>query len=101
MCKVVYSGMGANMRIVSGFILREVVGETVAIPSGDSAHLLSGLVALNEPGQFLFRLLQTDRTQQELVQAMLEEYDVDAASAETDVAEYPAMLRHHRLLIEG
>ena len=54
------------MHIVSGFILREVVGETVAIPSGDSAHFLSGLVALNETGAFLFRLLKSEHTEDSL-----------------------------------
>ncbi len=88
------------MRIVSGFILREVVGETVAIPSGESAHLLSGLMALNETGRFLFDLLQTDRTQQQLVDALLEEYDTDPQTAEADVAEYLAMLRQHNLLVD-
>lgn len=88
------------MRIVSGFILREVVGETVAIPSGESAHLLSGLVALNESGGFLFGLLRQERTREELVQALLEEYDTDRATAEADVDEYLDMLRKHRLLVE-
>lgn len=89
------------MRIVSGFIIREVVGETVAIPSGDSAHLLSGLVALNETGRFLFGLLQTEQTEAKLVRAMLEEYDTDPATAEADVAEFLAMLRQHKLLVES
>lgn len=89
------------MRIVSGFILRQVVGETVAIPSGDSAHLLSGLMALNETGAFLFQLLQSEQTEQSLVQAMLEEYDTDAATAAADVAEFLELLRHHRLLMEA
>lgn len=88
------------MRIVSGFILREVVGEIVAIPSGDSAHLLSGLLALNDTGRFLFGLLQQERTEEELVQALLDEYDIDEATARQDVSEYLAMLRSHELLIE-
>ena len=89
------------MRIVSGFILRQVVGETVAIPSGDSAHLLSGLMALNDTGAFLFQLLQSEQTEDSLVRAMLEEYDTDAATAQADVAEFLAMLRQHRLLVEA
>lgn len=89
------------MRIVSGFILREVVGEIVAIPSGDSAHLLSGLLALNDTGRFLFGLLQQERTEEELVQALLDEYDIDESTARQDVSEYLAMLRSHELLIEN
>ena len=88
------------MRIISGLILREVVGETVAVPSGTSAHLLSGLVVLNETGTFLFELLQSERTLDELVQAVLDEYDTDAATARTDVTAFLALLRQHSLLVE-
>ena len=88
------------MRIVSGLILREIMGETVAVPSGASAHLLSGLVVLNDTGTFLFKLLQAERTLEELVQAVLDEYDTDAATARSDVTEYLALLRQHGLLLE-
>lgn len=89
------------MRIVSGFILREVIGETVAIPSGDSAHQLSGLVALNGSGKFLFQLLQTEQSEESLVNALLDAYDVDPATAKQDVTEFLAMLRQNGLLAES
>lgn len=89
------------MRIVSGFILREIVGETVAIPSGDSAHRLSGLVALNESGKFLFELLQAEQTEENLVHALTESYDVDVATARQDVADFLSLLRENDLLAES
>lgn len=88
------------MRIISGFILREIVGESVAIPSGESARLLSGLVALNETGQFLFRLLQQEQTEDSLVEALLREYDTDRITAQEDVSQFLQMLRQHQLLVE-
>lgn len=88
------------MRIVSGFILREIVGEAVAIPSGEAARLLSGLVALNETGQFLFQLLQREQTEDSLVNALLQEYDTDAVTAREDVSQFLQMLRQHQLLAE-
>ena len=89
------------MHIVSGLILREIMGETVAVPSGNAAHLLSGLVVMNETGAFLFELLKTERTFDELVQAVLVEYDTDPVTAHADVTEYLELLRQHRLLVEG
>lgn len=88
------------MRIVSGFILREIVGETVAIPSGDSARLLSGLIALNETGRFLFGLLQQEQTERSLVAALLEEYEIDPVTAGEDVSQFLQLLRQHGLLVE-
>lgn len=88
------------MRIVPGFILREIVGENVAIPSGEAARRLSGLVALNESGQLLFGLLQTEQTEVSLTDALLEEYETDRATAAADVAEFLAQMRENGLLIE-
>lgn len=86
------------MRIAPDFILREIAGESIVIPVGEAARHLSGLIALNESGRFLFDLLQTDRSEQELVEAMLDAYDVDPATAAADVAEFIALLQEQRML---
>lgn len=88
------------MRIVPGFIVRQIADQIVAIPSGESARALSGLVALNGSGRFLFDLLQAPRTEEELVAAMLEAYDVDDATARADVSEFLTALRRSQLLDE-
>lgn len=89
------------MHIAPGFLIRQVAGENLAIPSGESAHRLSGLMVLNGSGKFLFELLQTDRSMQELIDAMMEEYDVDTATARTDVEEFLDILRKNNVLVES
>lgn len=89
------------MRIVSGFIIRQIAGETVAIPSGDSAHQLSGLIALNDSGEFLFKLLQSDQTEDSLIKALLENFEVDYSTAKQDVADFIFMLQENDLLIKS
>lgn len=89
------------MRIVSGFIVRQIAGETVAIPSGPSARLLSGLISLNGTGQFLFDLLRTEQTEDTLVRSMIDTYEVDEATAQADVREFLELLRRSHLLIEN
>lgn len=88
------------MRIVSGFIVREVAGEIIAIPSGNAAKKLSGVLALNGSGKLLFDLLQHDQTEQELVQALLDTYDIDLANAQSDVADFLDILRNGGVLVD-
>ncbi|MBQ4569452.1 MAG: PqqD family protein [Ruminococcus sp.] len=88
------------MHIVPGFILREVAGEIIAIPSGEAAASLSGLVALNSSGKLLFDLLQSEQTEQSLTQAMLEAYDIDCATAQADVQEFLEVFRKSGILVE-
>lgn len=89
------------MHVVPGFVVREIAGETIAIPAGPAARELSGLLALNGSGTFLFGLLQTEQTQHSLVQAMLERYEIDQATAQADVAEFLEILRSNGILIEN
>ena len=89
------------MRVVSGFVVRQIAGETIAIPTGAAARELSGLIALNGSGKTLFELLQTEQTQEALAQALLDSYEVDAATAQADVAEFLDILRSNGVLIEG
>ena len=88
------------MRIVSGFCLREILGETIAVPTGIAAEHLSGLISLNETGAFLFRTLQSEQTEQTLIQALLEEYDTGQETAQEDVRRFLEALRQHNLLVE-
>lgn len=89
-----------EMRIVPGFVVRQIAGETIAIPAGPAARELSGLLALNGSGKFLFDLLQTEQTQQSLVQALLDNYEIDSATAEADVTEFLQTLRSNGVLQE-
>ena len=89
------------MHIVPGFILREVAGEIIAIPAGEAANTLSGLVSLNPCGKFLFELLQTEQTVESLTQAILDAYDIDFNTAQADVQEFLDIFRQSGMLIEG
>lgn len=88
------------MRISPDFILREVAGEAIVIPVGEAARHLSGLIALNESGRFLYQLMAQERTEEELVNAMLDTYEVDPTTAAADVAEFLALLREHHMLAD-
>lgn len=88
------------MRVVPGFVVRQIAGETIAIPAGPAARELSGLLALGGSGQFLFDLLQSEQTEDSLVQAVLDTYEIDEATARADVAEFVEILRSSGVLQE-
>lgn len=88
------------MRIVPGFVVRQIAGETIAIPAGAAARELSGLLALNGSGLFLFELLRQEQSQEDLVHALLEAYEIDPETAQADVAEFLQILRDNGILVE-
>lgn len=88
------------MRIVEGFCLRSVLGERIAVPTGAAAAKLSGIAAMNETGEFLFNLLQTEQTEETLLEAMLSEYDVSREDARADLKELLDIFRQYGILVE-
>lgn len=88
------------MRIISGFHIREIVDEIVAVPTGEAAKKLSGIVSLNPVSKFLFEELRNEHTEQSLVSALMNEYEVDQCTAEADIKKFLDYLRSFNLLIE-
>lgn len=88
------------MRIISGFCVREILDEVIAIPTGQAAQSFSGVISLNELGRFLFERLNQDQSVDTLVEAVTAEYEVDAATARADVEEFLTSLREKNLLVE-
>ena len=82
------------MKLKDGFLLREVAGETVVIPTGDTMDL-NMMITLNETGKFLWQRLETGAEEGELVTALLSEYDVDEATAKAHVAAFVGKLKEH------
>ena len=85
------------MKIKKGFILRQVAGQSVALPCGDTLDL-NMMITLNGTGAFLWEKLQEESTQEALVAALLAEYDVDEETACKSVAAFVEKLKSHDFL---
>jgi hypothetical protein len=79
---------GNLMQIKKEFVLREIAGEYVIIPTGTTALEFNGLITVNEVGVFLWKLLQEEVTLEELVSKVTEEYEVEEAVAKEDILEF-------------
>ncbi len=80
------------MKLKDGFVLRSVAGETVVVPTGDDLDL-NMMITLNETGKFLWQKLEQGTEQEELVTALLGEYDVNEQTARGHVALFIKKLR--------
>ncbi len=86
------------MKIKEGYILSTVAGENVVLPSGDNMDL-SIMITLNDSGKFLWEQLQEDKTEEDLLQAVIANYeDVDQEEAKGFIADFVAHLREYDLL---
>ena len=74
-----------DMKIKNGFVLRNVVDEFIVMPTGDNIAKFDGAVVLNEVSAFVFKQLENAVSREDLLEAMLAEYDVARETAEKDL----------------
>ena len=73
------------MKIKEGFVVREIAGECVVLALGQASQSFNGMIKLNESARILWDLLAQGCEKEDLVCAMLEQYDVEREIAEHDV----------------
>ena len=88
------------MRIEKEFILREIAGDYVIVPTGKTALEFNGLITVNELGAFIWKKMQQDISEDNLVSAILDEYEVQEETARNDVKEFLGKLVEYNILKE-
>lgn len=83
------------MRIKKGFVLREVCAQKVVVAEGEDVMNFGKLLTINESASFIWQeaLKQGDFTIESLIDAFLNEYDVDRETALRDISEIISKLK--------
>ncbi len=88
------------MRINSDFTIQKVGTSYVAVPVGETSKTFHGMVRLNATGAFVWNLMaEKDCTEAELVDALLETYEVDRETAAADVSRVVSILKDNGILV--
>ena len=88
------------MKIRNGFTLRSVVDEYMVMPTGDNIAKFDGTIVLNEVSAFVFKQLESTVSRDDLLTAMLAEFDVDEQTAAKDLDKLLDRFRDLNLLEE-
>ena len=76
------------MKIKKDLIKRQIAGDTFLVPVGKTIYNNNGPFFLTEVGAFLWDRLPQAEGEEELLTAVLAEYDVDEATARSDIRAY-------------
>ena len=88
------------MKLKDSIVVDSVCGEYVAVPTGKSRRLFSGMIRNNETAHFIYQMLCKDTSEEELVAAVLREYEVDTDTARRDIRSIIGQLRQVGFLDE-
>ena len=81
------------MKRNKNFIKREVAGKQVAVPVGKAAASFPGMITLNETASLLWELLEQEQTEETLIAALRERYDVSEEQALADIRAFAEKLQ--------
>ncbi len=88
------------MQINKDFTIQKVGASYVAVPVGETSKHFHGMVRLNDTGAFLWnKLAEKDQTEEDLVDALLAEYEVEREIAAKDVHRIVELLRENNILV--
>lgn len=80
------------MKLDSDYILRNIAGEKVIVPTGKASQKFNGMITLNDTAAFLWECISSGMNRQEMIVKIQEEFEVDEATAVQDVNGFSDML---------
>lgn len=84
------------MKAKKGYMLKEVAGTYVIVPVTDLDF--DGIITLNGTGTLIWKTLEGGATEEEIISAVMNEYDVEREVVEKDVKLFLDALRKAELL---
>ena len=80
------------MKIAKEFILRDIAGECVLVPTGATTQEFNGLITLSDTARFIWENIEQVDSLQEMIAKILEEYEIDEETATKDAVQFIGQL---------
>lgn len=88
------------MKLSGSFVLREVAGEWLAIPVGETALKFGGMIVLNPTSRVIWETLQQNVTETDIVDAIMQRFEITAEEAQADVRAFLEQMKAESLVTE-
>lgn len=73
------------MKIKEGYVIRQVMGNYVVIATGEESRNFHGMIKLNETAANIWNYISEGKNRDEIVAAMLAEYEVEEQKLGQDI----------------
>ena len=86
------------MKIKKDYVLREIADQYVVVPIAEAAIRFNGIISLNKSAKLLWEQLHEEKQINQLIDALLTEYEVSYDQARHDVLRFIDLLKENDLL---
>lgn len=80
------------MKIVKEFILREIAGECVLVPTGATSQEFNGMITISDTAKFIWENIEKVDSLEEMIQMVLDTYEIDEETARRDTIAFVGAL---------
>ena len=88
------------MRLKDDFILHNTGEDFVIIATGEATKNFNGIIKLNNMGGEIVGLLTTDISEEDIIKAIVEKYEVDYDTAKEDIRNLLDSLRKAGVILD-
>ena len=88
------------MKIKGTFVMRDIAGDIVIVPVGETALSYNGMITTTPTGAAIWKALETGCDRDTLVRTLLDRFEVDYETAAADTDEFLTSLRSHGMIEE-
>ena len=88
------------MKIKGTFVLRDIAGDIVIVPVGETALSYNGMITTTKTGAVIWEALEKGCTREKLIQNLLDRFEVDYETAAKDTDDFLERLRKMELIEE-
>ena len=86
------------MKIKGEFVVRQVLDNTVALPVGETALKINGMILLNEVSLVIWNALEQGADKDTIINCITDTFAVDPQEARKDLEEFLEQLEKNDLL---
>lgn len=76
------------LKVKSGFVLRKIGTQSVAVPIGQRTSDIHGVIALSDSGALLWEALEKGAEKEDLINILLDTYEIDRETAVFDLDDF-------------
>lgn len=88
------------MKIKDGFVIREVAGQWVVIPTEEVSEVFSGMIKLNCTAKDIWEALENEKTEEDIIEMLCTKYSISHERAENGVHSFLTEMSKHGFIEE-
>lgn len=88
------------MKVKEGFVIREIMGQAVVVSTGEASETFSGMIKLNDTGKVIWEGLMEGKSESEIVDFIVSEYDVEKERVQASVHKFIEEMKEKGFLVD-